>query len=203
VKLGQFFHLPNQLTLLRMIFLPFIVLSLLGGHNEWALGLFVAAGITDFFDGQLARRLHQQTTLGQYLDPIADKMLLSTMFLVLSVLHRIPWKFTVVVFGRDISILLVSAVLYATANLRDFRPSVFGKANTTSQVLAVFLVLLQPVYRAEWIYIARVIALWATFAFTIISGVHYAFLGTQRLHAAQQPHPSVGDRASHRPSALD
>lgn len=203
MKLGQFFHLPNQLTLLRIIFLPFIVLSLLGRHNEWALGLFVAAGITDFFDGQLARRLHQQTTLGQYLDPIADKMLLSTMFLALSVLHRIPWMFTVVVFGRDTSILLVSAVLYVTANLRDFRPSVFGKANTTSQVLAVFLVLLLPVYRAEWIDIALFVALWATFAFTIISGVHYAFLGTQRLHTAQQQHPSVGDQASRRPPAVD
>jgi cardiolipin synthase (CMP-forming) len=191
VKLTQFFYVPNQLTLLRMIFLPLIVLSLLGGHNGWALGLFVAAGITDFFDGQLARRLHQQTTLGQYLDPIADKMLMSTMFLVLSVLHRIPWKFTVVVFGRDISILVVSAVLYVTTNLRDFRPSVFGKANTTAQVLAVFLVLLLPVYRAEWIYIARLAALWATFAFTIISGVHYAFIGAQRLHRAQQ-HSSVG-----------
>lgn len=191
MKFTQFFYVPNQLTLLRMVFLPLIVLSLLGGHNEWALGLFVAAGITDFFDGQLARRLHQQTTLGQYLDPVADKMLLSTMFLVLSVLHRIPWKFTVVVFGRDISILIVSAVLYITANLRDFRPSVFGKANTTSQVLAVFLVLLLPVYQAEWIYIARFIALWATFVFTIISGVHYAFLGAQRLHRAQQ-HSSVG-----------
>jgi cardiolipin synthase (CMP-forming) len=191
VKFTQFFYVPNQLTLLRMVFLPLIVLSLLGRHSEWALGLFVAAGITDFFDGQLARRLHQQTTLGQYLDPVADKMLLSTMFLVLSVLHRIPWKFTVVVFGRDISILVVSAVLYITAHLRDFRPSVFGKANTTSQVLAVFLVLLLPVYQAEWIYIARFIALWATFAFTIISGVHYVFLGAQRLHQAQQ-HSSVG-----------
>ena len=191
MKFTQFFYVPNQLTLLRMVFLPLIVLSLLGGHNEWALGLFVAAGITDFFDGQLARRLHQQTTLGQYLDPVADKMLLSTMFLVLSVLHRIPWKFTVVVFGRDISILIVSAVLYITANLRDFRPSVFGKANTTSQVLAIFLVLLLPVYQAEWIYIARFIALWATFVFTIISGMHYAFLGAQRLHRAQQ-HSSVG-----------
>jgi cardiolipin synthase len=89
-------------------------------------------------------------------------------------------------------------VLYVTANLRDFRPSVFGKANTTSQVLAVFLVLLLPVYRAEWIYIARFIALWATFAFTIISGVHYAFLGIQRLHAVEQQHPSA-DKASRRP----
>ena len=190
MKLAQFFYLPNQLTLLRMIFLPLIVLSLLVGHNGWALALFVAAGVSDTLDGQLARRLHQQTTLGQYLDPVADKMLLSTMFLVLSVLHRIPWKFTVVVFGRDVSILIVSAVLYVTANLRDFSPSIFGKANTTSQVLAVFFVLLLPVYRAEWIYIARLLALWATFAFTIISGVHYAFLGAQRLHAAQQRPPA-------------
>ena len=190
MKLTQLFYVPNQLTLLRMVFLPLIVLSLLGGHNGWALTLFVAAGITDFFDGKLARRLHQQTTLGQYLDPVADKLLLSTMFLVLSVLHRIPWKFTVVVFGRDVSILIVSAVLYVTTSLRDFSPSVFGKANTTAQVLAVFLVLLLPVYRAEWIQIGRLLALWATFAFTIISGVHYAFLGAQRLHAAQQS-PSI------------
>jgi cardiolipin synthase len=186
VKLTQLFSVPNQLTLLRMVFLPLIVLSLLGGHNGWALGLFVAAGISDFFDGQLARRLHQQTTLGQYLDPVADKMLLSTMFLVLSLLHRIPWKFTVLVFGRDVSILVVSGVLYVTSNLRDFRPSVFGKANTTAQVLAVFLVLLLPLYRERWIEIARFVALWATFSFTIISGVHYVFLGAQRLHAAQQ-----------------
>lgn len=191
MKLTQFFYLPNQLTLLRMVFLPLIVLSLLGGHNGWALGLFMAAGISDTLDGQLARRLHQQTTLGQYLDPVADKMLLSTMFLVLSVLHRIPWKYTVLVFGRDISILVVSAVLYATTSLRDFRPSVFGKANTTSQVLAVFFVLLLPVHRAEWIVFARMLALWATFAFTIISGVHYAFLGARRLHQVQQP-PSAG-----------
>ncbi|HLK34547.1 MAG TPA: CDP-alcohol phosphatidyltransferase family protein, partial [Terriglobales bacterium] len=150
MKPSQLFYIPNQLTLLRMVFLPLIVLSLLGRHDGWALTLFVAAGISDFFDGQLARRLHQQTTLGQYLDPVADKMLLSTMFLVLSVLHRIPWKFTVVVFGRDISILVVSAVLYVTTSLRDFRPSIFGKANTTSQVLAVFFVLLLAVHRAEW-----------------------------------------------------
>ncbi|HEU5335983.1 MAG TPA: CDP-diacylglycerol--glycerol-3-phosphate 3-phosphatidyltransferase [Terriglobales bacterium] len=192
MKLTQFLYLPNQLTLLRLVFLPLIVLSLLAGHNGWALGLFVAAGVTDFFDGQLARRLHQATTLGEYLDPIADKMLLSTMFLVLSVLHRIPWKFTVVVFGRDISILVVSAVLYVTTSLRDFRPSVFGKANTTSQVLAVFFVLLLPVRGAEWVYIARFLALWATFVFTIVSGVHYAFLGAHRLHAAQQGSRAAG-----------
>ena len=122
MKLSEVFTAPNQLTLLRMVFVPFIVIHLVDGHYLWALALFVVAGFSDGLDGLLARRLHQQTLLGQYLDPIADKLLLSTLFLVLSILHKIPWKFTVVVFSRDISILAASAVLFAIAGLRDFRP---------------------------------------------------------------------------------
>ncbi len=110
--------------------------------TAWRLILFVLAGMSDGLDGLLARTLKQQTVLGQYLDPIADKLLLSTIFLVLSILHKIPWKYTVVVFSRDISILAASAVLFAIAGLRDFRPSMFGKANTFAQVAAVFFVLL-------------------------------------------------------------
>ena len=183
--LRQLLTAPNQLTLLRMVFLPLIVLSLLGGHNGWALTLFVAAGITDFFDGKLARRLHQQTTLGQYLDPVADKLLLSTMFLVLSVLHRIPWKFTVVVFGRDVSILIVSAVLYVTTSLRDFSPSVFGKANTCAQVSALFFVLFNQIDPALWVYWTKRGLLWLTFALTLISGIHYVVRTGQRIRAIQ------------------
>ena len=130
MKLSQIFTAPNQLTLLRMMFVPFIVIHLVDGHYLWALVVFVIAGFSDGLDGLLARRLQQQTVLGQYLDPIADKLLLSTMFLVLSILHKIPWKYTVLVFSRDISILAASAVLYAIAGLRNFRPSIFGKANT-------------------------------------------------------------------------
>ena len=137
MKLVQLLYAPNQLTLLRMMFLPFIVINLIGHNYLWALVLFMLAGLSDGLDGLLARRLKQQTQLGQYLDPVADKLLLSTTFLVLSFVHKIPWKFTVLVFSRDISILAASAVLYATASLRDFRPSVFGKANTTAQVAAV------------------------------------------------------------------
>jgi cardiolipin synthase len=128
MKLSQIFTAPNQLTLLRMVFVPFIVIELVEGRYSWALFLFVVAGFSDGLDGLLARKLHQQTLLGQYLDPIADKLLLSTMFLVLSILHKIPWKFTVLVFSRDISILAASTVLFAIAGLRDFRPSIFGKA---------------------------------------------------------------------------
>ena len=187
MKLSQLLTYPNQLTLMRMMFLPFIVIHLVSGHYRWALILFVIAGLSDGLDGLLARKLHQQTLLGQYLDPIADKLLLSTMFLVLSILHKIPWKFTVLVFSRDISILCVSAVLYAMAGLRDFRPSIFGKANTFAQVAAVFFVMLLEVEPARWVWIARLFFLRATFAFTIISAIHYVLLVGQRLRALHQP----------------
>jgi cardiolipin synthase (CMP-forming) len=176
---------PNQLTLLRMIFLPFIVINLVKHDFKWALALFILAGLSDALDGLLARRLHQQTLLGQYLDPIADKMLLSSLFLVLSIEYRsvVPWRYTVVVFSRDISILLVSGVLFMIAGLRDFRPSIFGKANTLAQVAAIFFALLLLVEPSRWIWIAHTTFLRATFLFTIVSAVHYAFLVQHRLRA--------------------
>lgn len=191
MKLSQVFTAPNQLTLLRMVFVPFIIIHLVDGHYRWALIVFVIAGFSDGLDGLLARKLHQQTLLGQYLDPIADKLLLSTMFLVLSILHKIPWKFTVLVFSRDISILAASAVLFAIAGLRDFRPSIFGKANTFSQISAVFFVLLLQVYTVRWVWIARTVFLRATFIFTIVSALHYVILVQQRLrqHTHALPPP--------------
>jgi cardiolipin synthase len=183
MNLRQILYAPNQLTLLRMIFLPFIVINVVGKHYVWALVLFVLAGISDGLDGLLARKLHQQTQLGQYLDPIADKLLMSTMFLVLSIEHRlvVPWKYTVVVFSRDISILLVSGVLFMIAGLKDFRPSIFGKANTFAQVAAIFFAMLLLVMPVLWVDIARKTFLRATFFFTILSAVHYAFLVQHRL----------------------
>ena len=181
MKLSHLLTAPNQLTLLRMLFLPFIVNSFLDQHYTTALVLFVRAGLSDGLDGLLARQLHQQTTLGQYLDPIADKLLLSTLFLVLSVLHKIPWKYTVMVFSRDMAILATSAVLYTIAGLRNFSPSIFGKANTCAQIGAIFFVMLLQLYPARWVWMARTVLLWATFAFTGISWVHYALLVQTRL----------------------
>jgi cardiolipin synthase len=123
-------------------------------------------------------------------------MLLSTVFLVLSIVHRIPWKFTVLVFSRDICILLVSAVLYTIAGLRDFRPSIFGKANTLAQLAAVVFVMLHEIDRSRWIWVARTTFLRATFAFTIISGLHYVYLVGRRLHALDQPQPGLGGTAA-------
>jgi len=189
-RISHILSAPNQLTLARMAFLPFIVNKLLEHHFKGALILTLLAGLSDGLDGLLARRLHQQTLLGQYLDPIADKMLLSTIFLVLSVVNLIPWKYTVLVFSRDVCILLVSGVLYTIAGLRDFRPSVFGKANTFAQVAAVLFVMLFQVYAAHWVWVGRRLFLNATFFFTIVSGLHYVYLVGQRLHAMNQPQAS-------------
>jgi cardiolipin synthase len=190
LKISQILSAPNQLTLARMAFLPFIVIKLLDHQYRGALILFVIAGFSDGLDGLLARRLHQQTLLGQYLDPIADKMLLSTVFLVLSVVDKIPWKFTVLVFSRDVCILLVSGVLYTIAGLRDFRPSIFGKLNTLAQVAAVVFVMLLEVYPTHWSAIGKATFLRATFALTIISALHYVYLVGQRLHKME----SVSER---------
>jgi cardiolipin synthase len=190
-KVSQILTAPNQLTLARMIFLPFIVIKLLDHHYKAALILTVIAGLSDGLDGLLARRLHQQTLLGQYLDPIADKMLLSTIFLVLSVVELIPWKYTVVVFTRDVCILLVSGVLYTIAGLRDFRPSIFGKANTFAQVAAVVFVMLFQVYPEHQVWITRTFFLKATFAFTILSALHYLYLVGHRLREMNQQSETV------------
>ena len=165
---------PNLLTLLRLIFIPLTVIAVLENHYRWALGIFILAGISDGLDGLLARLLEQKTVLGEYLDPIADKLLLSTMFLVLATMHRIPWSVTVLVFSRDIIIVIICALLYALGLIQVFHPSWWGKANTLAQIVTVPLVLLREISSARWIAIAKRAGLWATIALTIVSGVHYA-----------------------------
>ena len=183
MKFRDLMTAPNQLTLLRMVFLPFIIIHLVAGRYFWALILFVLAGVSDGLDGLLARTLKQQTKIGQYLDPMADKLLLSTMFPVLSILHHIPWKYTVMVFTRDLCIVVIGATLYIAAGLRDFRPSIFGKANTFAQVAAVFFVMLLLVHPVAWVAIAAKTFLKATFLFTIVSALHYVFLVGQRMRS--------------------
>jgi cardiolipin synthase len=185
--ISQLRSAPNQLTLLRLIFIPFVVIAVMEDHHKTALALFVVAGISDVLDGLLARILKQQTALGLYLDPIADKLLLSTLFLALSLDHRrIPWYLTVLVFSRDIGILIVSALLYATNTLRDLRPSIFGKLNTAAQVGTVFLVLLDPVVSWDWLHTTTQASFRVTFALTLISWIHYTIVVGRRLRTT--PH---------------
>jgi cardiolipin synthase len=181
---SQFWTAPNQLTLLRLIFIPFVIISVSDGHWSWALALLILAGLSDGLDGLLARALNQRTMLGQYLDPIADKLLLSSLFLVLSFVKKIPWKYTVIVFSRDLIIVSTCVVLYATVGMRDFRPSLFGKASTLCQIGAVFFVVLAQVSSQPWVALAERCFLYATFTFTTISGVHYILrTGHQLGHA--------------------
>ncbi len=164
---------PNLLTLLRLMFIPLAVIAVLDNHYIWALGIFIVAGISDGLDGLLARLLEQKTVLGQYLDPIADKLLLSTMFLVLATMHKIPWSVTVLVFSRDIIIVIVCSLLYATGLLRVFQPSWWGKANTVAQIVTVPLVLLREISSAHWIAVAKRAGIGVTIGLTVFSGVHY------------------------------
>jgi cardiolipin synthase len=144
--LNQIRATPNLLTLLRLFIVPFIVIEVLDSDFNMAFALFLLAGITDALDGLLARWLSQKTTLGQYLDPIADKLLLSTLFLVLTHVALIPRYVTVLVFSRDLGILLISTLLFATGTLRDFRPSWLGKLNTLVQILGVVTVMSESLF---------------------------------------------------------
>lgn len=182
---------PNLLTLLRICIAPFLVVAVLQASYTLAFGLFVAAGLTDALDGTLARVLKQRSMLGQYLDPVADKLLLSTLFLVLMDKRLIPPSVTVLVFGRDVGILLVSAILYAAAGRREFSPSFFGKANTLAQIAAVAAVLLHQVTAVRWVALLRIGALDATIFLTIFSGLHYAWAASRR---STNPTVSPGDR---------
>jgi cardiolipin synthase len=173
MMLSQLKSAPNLLTLMRLIFLPFVVVAIQQQNYRWALAIFIVAGITDGLDGLLARVLQQKTTLGQYLDPIADKLLLSTMFLMLSIAHIIRWPFTIMVFSRDIIILIVCTLLYATGTMKVFRPSWFGKANTAVQILSIPMALIYEINRADWARLAKRWSILATVALTTISGVHY------------------------------
>jgi cardiolipin synthase len=178
---------PNLLTVLRICLAPFLVAAILENRFGLGFGLFVAAGLTDALDGVLARVLKQRTALGQYLDPVADKLLLSTLFLVLTHKGLIPTTVTVLVFGRDVGILIVAAILYAVIGRREFAPSIFGKANTVAQVTAVAVVLLHQLTAARWVVILRVVALDATVLLTVASGLHYAWIVSHRSSAQALP----------------
>jgi cardiolipin synthase len=181
---NQFWTAPNQLTLLRLIFIPFVITNVLDGNWDWALGLLVFAGLSDALDGWLARVLNQRTMLGQYLDPIADKLLLSSLFLVLSIAKKIPWKYTVLVLSRDVCILATAMALYATVGFRDFRPSIFGKINTVCQIGAVFVVVMAQVFVSPATILLEKLFLYATFGFTLVSGIHYVLITGSRLRHA-------------------
>jgi cardiolipin synthase len=184
--LSQFRAAPNLLTLLRLFIIPFLVIEILDAHYRVAFALFLLAGISDALDGLLARWLSQRTTLGLYLDPIADKLLLSTLFLVFTHVGLMPRYVTVLVFSRDLGILLIATLLFATGTLRDFRPSLFGKLNTLFQIITLTAVLCERIFASAYVAAIRnglvgIIALLAP-----LSAAQYAWIVIRRMNSPSQ-----------------
>lgn len=184
--LAQFRAAPNLLTMVRLFTIPFIVIEVLDGNFGIAFTLFVLAGISDAFDGLLARWLSQQTTLGLYLDPIADKLLLSTLFLVLTHVGLIPRYATVLVFSRDFGILLISTLLFATHTLRDFRPSFFGKLNTVVQIVALLTILAEKTFSTGHFLMLNAVLVRLIAVLAPLSAAQYAWIVVRRLQAADE-----------------
>jgi cardiolipin synthase len=181
--LGQFRAAPNLLTLLRLFIIPFLVIEILDGNYGVSFVLFLLAGLSDGLDGLLARWLEQRTTLGLYLDPIADKLLLSTLFLVFTHVGLIPRYVTVLVFSRDLGILLISTLLYTTGTLRDFRPSLLGKLNTLLQIVALTVVLCQQTFSWSHVTSLRDVLLRVIAVMAPVSAAEYAWLVIRRIQA--------------------
>jgi cardiolipin synthase len=177
---------PNQLTFLRLCLVPFLLLAVFERRFELAFWLFVVAGASDALDGLLARWLKQHTTLGMYLDPVADKLLLSSLFLTLHHVGLVSRRVTLMVFARDFGILIVGAILFAAAGMRNFRPSIFGKANTLAQIIAVVSVMLaqfEPFTAVRWVERWSLIA---TGTLACVSGFDYALKMARRLNVPAQ-----------------
>lgn len=183
--LKQFGAVPNLLTLTRLFIIPFLVITILDGRSELAFALFLVAGVSDGFDGLMARVLSQRTRLGEYLDPIADKLLLSTLFLVLTHVNLVPRYVTVLVFSRDLGILLISTLLYVTNVLRDFRPSLLGKLNTAVQILGVTVVMIGQVWPGHHLRHVRSGLLQTIAVLAPMSAAQYAWIVIRRISASE------------------
>lgn len=183
--------LPNLLTVFRMVLIPVFVSLLFYQKFMLALGAFVLAGVTDGLDGLLARKFQQQSPLGRILDPIADKLMLVTSFVVLSMRSvypapipshlPIPFWVTITVLSRDVLILIGALAINIVTGFRGFVPSLPGKISTVVQIVAVAVVMLSAQTRVgTGYYLPTVYA--TVFALTLFSGIHYVFFVSRRLN---------------------
>lgn len=184
--------LANQLTILRILLIPAFVLLVLYGYLGWALVTFLVAGITDALDGLIARRAGQRTSLGAWLDPMADKLLLVTTFVVLTLpgiplANHIPVWLTVLVITRDIIIVGVVAIVNLALGPRTFRPSMWGKLATATYILTTIAVMYFNYLREPSVVVD--IAVWLALAVTLISGADY-FIKLRKL--INEPQESSG-----------
>jgi cardiolipin synthase len=171
----RWINLPNLLTLLRLALVPFIVASVLAGRHMLALTLFFSASMTDVLDGAAARRLGSATQAGAILDPIADKCLLSGVFVALAAARIVPLWLVVVIFARDIFILLGAMLLRWLTSARQFPPSVWGKASTFLQMLTAGAWMTRDAIPGWFPDAFARLVIWPCAALTVWSGLHYAW----------------------------
>src|SRR5215470_15946746 len=179
---ARIWTVPNQITFLRLGFLPLFLILVLYEEYRWALIVLVFVAGTDFIDGLVARKFHQQSALGAYLDPIADKLLLSSSFLALAMEKKIAWWLTIMVLSRDVLLLVVAAVILIIQGYRPFPPSLLGKATTLFEIALVFFTVYSAAYPNGRVDILLHYLAYTVSAFVVVSGFHYAVTVARRLH---------------------
>jgi len=164
------------------VMLPFVLISMIYRRHDLAFWLFLAAAVTDGIDGLVARHFNQRTPLGEFLDPIADKLLLSSCFIVQALIGAIPLWLTVLVLSRDVVIIATVLVVVLTTEIRRFPPSFIGKLNTAVQIATVFAVLTHNYLEMYWTGQITNLLIAATAGTVLLSSVHYALEMSRRLH---------------------
>jgi cardiolipin synthase len=178
--------IANVLTMFRMAMIPLLITLILSNHPIWAFVVFVLAGVTDALDGLLARWLKQSSRLGAFLDPTADKLLMTACFIILSIpdhpkslpdyeaANHIPIYLTIVTISRDVFIVMIALLIHLTSGLGSFPPTVLGKLTTATQLITVGTVLLLNALNMPMPVLIQGLV-WLTLAMTLSSGLHYIY----------------------------
>lgn len=164
-------NLPNLITVFRILLIPVLVIFLLYGHHLWALVVFALAALSDSLDGLIARLWNQQTTLGTYLDPMADKLLLVAGFVTLAFLGVIPLWGTIILVSRDLILLLGTVIIYMVQGRIEITPTWMGKSTTAFQLIFVIAVLFLLAFRKDDAVLDPIFVI--MIVLTVISGIHY------------------------------
>jgi cardiolipin synthase len=176
-RLPAWANVPNLLTLLRLLLVPVVVYYIVDGRYLLAGWLFGAAAFTDVLDGAAARAMGVRTQEGAYLDPIADKCLLSGVYLALAWAHIVPWWLVAVIFGRDIYILVGVGAFMLFTPVRRFPPSIWGKGSTFVQICTAVLCMARVIFQTRVLAEVSSAMLWPCVGFTIWSGFDYTWKG--------------------------
>jgi cardiolipin synthase (CMP-forming) len=184
---ARIWTVPNQITILRLGFLPFFLILISYEGYRWALLVLVFAALSDGVDGLLARRLNQRSALGAYLDPIADKLLLSSSFIILAFKAQLAWWLTILVLSRDVLILVVAAVIILIAGYRPFPPSFLGKLTTACEMFLVFTTVLAAAFPDFRLLSLHRWLIYTVTSLVVASGFHYSFAIARRLSSHHSP----------------